>query len=101
MEQKPTEREDEYFAQLEFDRKKKIAEEHQQKLDESEKKKYKDLHHMRCPECGMQLVDIDYREIKVHKCTACEGVWLSSREFESILELEHSAIGRLFSLFKK
>ena len=101
MEQKPSEREDEYFAQLEFDRKKKSAAEHQQKLNENEKKEHKDLHYMRCPQCGMQIVDVVYRSIKIHKCTDCEGIWLALKEFEAISDLDKSVINKFFSVFKK
>jgi len=60
---KPSEREAEYIAKMEFDRKKKIEEEKHKLLKEEEKKKLKVLHHMRCPKCGMELIEIDYRGI--------------------------------------
>jgi uncharacterized protein len=50
---KPSEREEEYFARMEFERKKKSEEEKQRKIAEGEKKKLKELHYMKCPKCGM------------------------------------------------
>jgi uncharacterized protein len=61
---KPSEREEEYFARMEFERKKKSEEERQKKMAEVEKKKLKEIHPMKCPKCGMELIEIDYRGIK-------------------------------------
>lgn len=52
---KPSEREEEYFARLEFEKKKKSEEEKQKKMAKEEKKKLRDLHYMKCPKCGMEL----------------------------------------------
>lgn len=41
---------------------------------EEEKRKPKELHYMRCPKCGMHLIEIDYKRIAVDKCSSCEGV---------------------------
>ena len=65
MSKKPSEKEEEYFVRMEFERKKKVEEGKHQKLREEEKKKLRDLHFMRCPKCGMELIEIDYQGIKV------------------------------------
>jgi len=98
---KPSEREAEYIAKMEFDRKKKIEEEKHKLLKEEEKKKLKVLHHMRCPKCGMELIEIDYREIKVDRCSECLGIWLDAGELASISNLEKGTLDKLFSVFKK
>lgn len=98
---KPSEREEEYFARREFDKKKKEEEEKQKKLAEGEKKKLKELHHMKCPKCGMELIEIDYKAIKVDKCSGCEGVWLDAGELEMVSKLEKSGLDKLFSVFTK
>jgi len=28
--------------------------------------------------CGMNLVEIDYKSIKVDRCSSCEGIWLDT-----------------------
>ena len=33
----------------------------------------------------MQLVEIDYRGIKIDKCTACDGIWLDAGKLETLL----------------
>jgi ribosomal protein L37AE/L43A len=98
---KPSEKEEEYFARLEFERLKKKEEERQRNLAAEEKKRLKELHHMQCPKCGMKLVEIDYKGIKIDKCSVCEGVWLDAGELEAVSRLDKSIMERLFSALKK
>ena len=98
---KPSEKEEEYFARIEFERRKKLEEEKHGKLKEEDKKRLKELHYMRCPKCGMELIEIDYKGIKVDKCSECEGVWLDDRELEAISKFEKIHLEELFSVFKK
>ncbi len=98
---KPSEREAEYIARVEFDKKKKIEEEKHKMLKKEERKKLKELHSMRCPKCGMELIEIDYKEIKVDKCSECEGIWLDAGELEAVAKLEKGGLDKLFSVFKK
>ena len=98
---KQSEREAEYISRMEFEKKKKIEEEKHKKLKTDEKKKLKELHSMRCPKCGMELIEIDYKEIKVDKCSECEGIWLDAGELEAVAKLEKGGLDKLFSVFKK
>ncbi|MDO9289498.1 MAG: zf-TFIIB domain-containing protein [Thermodesulfovibrionales bacterium] len=98
---KPSEREAEYIARMEFDKKKKLEEEKHKMLKKEERKKLKELHSMRCPKCGMELIEIDYKEIKVDKCSECEGIWLDAGELEAVAKLEKGGLDKLFSVFKK
>ncbi|NWG03210.1 MAG: zf-TFIIB domain-containing protein [Syntrophaceae bacterium] len=98
---KPSEREEEYFVRMDFEKKKKAEEEKQKKLAEGEKKKLKELHYMKCPKCGMDLLEIDYKNIKIDKCSGCEGVWLDPGELETVSHLEKTGLDKLFSVFKK
>jgi hypothetical protein len=98
---KPSEQEEEHFVRMEYERKKKIEEEKHKKLAEVEKKKLKELHYMRCPKCGMELIEIEYKGIKVDRCSECEGIWLDAGELETVSKLEKSGLDKLFSVFKK
>lgn len=98
---KPSDKEEEYFVRQEIERKKKAELERQRKIAEEEKKRLRELHYMRCPKCGMQLTEIDYRNIKVDKCFSCEGIWLDAGELEQIASLEKSLLGKFFAVFKK
>ena len=98
---KPSKKEEEYFAKQMFEEKQKIEQDKQRNLVAAERRKAKELHFMKCPKCGMNLVEIDYRNIKVDRCSACEGVWLDSGELAQVVRLEKSALDRLFSVFSK
>jgi len=101
MQRKPSEKEEEYFARIEFEKRKKAEEEKQRQLAEEEKRRLKELHYMRCPKCGMGLIEIDYRGIRIDKCSACEGIWLDAGELEAVSRLERTGLDKLFSVFKR
>ena len=85
---------------MEFEHKKKIEMEHQEKLAAKEKERLKNLHHMKYPKCGMNLVEIEYRSIKVDRCSACEGVWLDKGELKAVADLDKSLLDKLYYVFR-
>ena len=91
--------EEEYIARKEFERKKKIEEEKQKNLAKTEKNRLRDVHFMHCPKCGMQLVEIDYKGVKIDECSECSGVWLDAGELETIAKMEKSVLDKFFSVF--
>ena len=101
MPEKPSEIEEEYFARMEYERRKKAEEEKHKKLKEEEKKKLKELHYMRCPKCGMELIEIDYKDVKVDKCSECEGIWLDAGELEAVAKMEKTGFDKLFGVFRR
>ncbi len=101
MPMKPSEKEEEFFARQDYERKKKTEEERQKSLAEGEMKRLKELHFMRCPKCGMALIEIDYKGLKVDKCSGCLGVWLDAGELEAVSKLEKGVMDTFFSVFKK
>ncbi len=98
---RPSDKEEEYFARLEFARKKKLEAELQKKMERDEKRKQKELHFMHCPKCGMKLIEIDYKGIEVDKCSSCDGVWLDAGELQAVSKLEKSVLDKFFSVFNK
>ena len=98
---KPSEQEEEHFARMEYERKKKIEEEKHKSLAAGERKRLQEIHYMRCPKCGMELIEIDYKGIKIDRCSECEGIWLDAGELETVSKLEKSGMDKLFSVFKK
>lgn len=95
--EKPNSREDEYFAKQEFDRRRKHEEASRLAMAADEKKRLKDLHYMNCPKCGMKLIEIEYKKIKIDKCSHCEGIWLDVGELDEILKDKE---GRFTSFLK-
>ncbi|MDP2854278.1 MAG: zf-TFIIB domain-containing protein [Smithellaceae bacterium] len=98
---KPSEKEEEYHARMEYEKKKKLDEEKNKNLKAADREKLKQLHYMMCPKCGMHLIEIDYRNIKIDKCSECEGIWLDAGELEPIIKMEKSGLDKLFSVFMK
>ena len=97
----PSDKEAEYFARQEYEKQQKIEREKHEKLKAAEITKLKKLHFMRCPKCGMELIEIDYKGTRIDKCSECEGVWLDAGEMETLARMEKSGLDKLFSVFKK
>ena len=98
---KPSQQEEEYISRMEFEKKKKLEEEKRKNIKDNEKEELRKLHYMRCPKCGMELIEIDYKNIKIDKCSDCEGIWFNAGELETVMKLEKTRLDKLFSVFKK
>lgn len=98
---KPSETEEDFFARKEYERLKKSQEESQKNLAAEQRTKEKELHYMKCPKCGMNLVEIDYKNIKVDKCSECEGIWLDAGELEMVGQMDKGGLDKLFSVFSR
>jgi hypothetical protein len=98
---KPGEKEEEYFARMELERRRSVEVEKQARMEEEERRRQKELHFMHCPKCGMKLVEIDYKGITIDECSACEGVWLDAGELNSVAKLEKGTLDKLFGIFTK
>jgi len=97
---KPSEKEEEYFARLEIERKKKLAEEKAQQQAAQQKEELKKLHWMHCPKCGMELQTITYQNIEVDRCFNCNGTWLDEGELEKVATAESQKSGTLSTLLR-
>jgi hypothetical protein len=52
---------------------------------ESERKRLRELHHLRCPKCGHQMNEETLESVKVDRCTYCEGLFFDAGELEQVL----------------
>jgi uncharacterized protein len=95
---KPSEKEEEYFARAEYERKKKFEEEKQEKIERDEKERLRELYYMRCPKCGMGLTEINYMGITVDKCSECRGLWFDAGELRSVSKTEKAFFGKFFKV---
>ena len=91
--------EEEHFARLEVERRRKQADERQAKLLAEERERDRALHSMKCPKCGMQLEEIAFGDVRVDKCFCCDGLWLDKGELDLIREKDAGFVGRLLSMF--
>lgn len=98
---RPSSKEEEHFARLEWEKKRKLAHEHEERLKAEERKKLMELHRMRCPKCGMELVEIEFRGLRLDQCSSCSGVWLDAGELDTLATSEKGGfLGSLQSFFK-
>ncbi|OPY85742.1 MAG: hypothetical protein A4E71_01942 [Smithella sp. PtaU1.Bin162] len=97
---KPTEQEEEYFARQEYERKRKQEEKNHKLMQQAEKDRRQKLHYMRCPKCGMELIEINYKNTKIDKCSECHGIWMDQGELEQITHMEKSVLDKFFGVFK-
>lgn len=98
---KPSEREEEYMARMEFERKKRLDAPKNRQIDETEKGRLRELHYLKCPKCGMDLIQIDYKGIEVDKCGGCDGIWLDAGELDRVADMEKGGLDKLFSVFRR
>lgn len=83
---KPSNQEEEYFARLELENKRRLARQQSEELAQREKDHRKELHFMKCPRCGMDLHTVKYEKLDVETCFHCHGVWLDAGE---LAQLQH------------
>ena len=60
----------------------------------------RELHWMRCPKCGQQMVEEERSGIKVDRCEGCGGVFFDAGELDLLLQAEEPG-GFLSSLRRK
>ncbi len=92
--------EDIHFEREELEKKKNRLEKQIAQMAVEEKKQQKELHFMHCPKCGSDLVEINFREILIDKCTSCQGVWLDAGELEQVTTEEDSFLNAMLKVFK-
>ena len=95
----PSENEEEYIARQEIELRRKLATEHQAKVQAEEREKARALHHMKCPKCGMPLEEIPFDNVHVDKCFSCDGVWLDKGEIERIKGHGAGFFDKVFNIF--
>ena len=52
---------------------------------ESERKRLKDQHFMRCPKCGHEMREEALEAVKVDRCSFCEGIYFDAGELDQVL----------------
>lgn len=97
-------KEDEYFAKRDSE----LVKDLRRKKEEDEQKKIKDLllerkriHYMKCPKCGMDLHEIEFKDVLIDRCPDCRGIWLDKGELETLLTKEARFMKQLFKGFFK
>ena len=103
--------EDEWFARNERELLKGFKRERERRqaqiakhLQEEAARKQKELHWMKCPKCGHDMVEHKIDDLVFDKCTLCEGIFMDRSEFEDLglktIQERKNFSKRLLHLFK-
>lgn len=92
----PTRTEDEYFVKQDAE----LIKAQRAKLDEERAKLERKSHFMKCPKCGADLVETEFHNIKIDRCSDCKGIWFDAGEVEMIEHVDQSQLrGFVRSMF--
>jgi uncharacterized protein len=96
---KPTEQEEEYFARLEFERRRKVLDERDTRVADEVRRQIPSEVFGRCPKCGAELIPVPYRGIELDKCSRCQGVWLDFGELDQVVTEDSGLFGSVRRIF--
>jgi hypothetical protein len=74
--------EEEYFARREAELMRQQRDLHARERIEAERRS----HHMKCPNCGYDLITGTWDGIRIDQCTNCHGLWLGAAEAKELLK---------------
>jgi hypothetical protein len=98
---KPSATEDDFFAREDVEKKRKLALQVKKQLGADERRRLRDLHHMHCPRCGMDMQEIRIGALAVDVCFGCNGAFLDREEIEVIAAPRQKGImGAILNWFK-
>lgn len=87
--EKPSKNEDEYFLLQDQE----LIAATRAKLDAERAAAKRKEHLNKCPKCGADLKEQEFKHVKVDVCPDCRGMWLDSGELEMITQVKDSAVG--------
>lgn len=98
---KPSDAEEEYFAREEAAKRQREALEVAKRLEGQERERLKVLHFMKCPKCGMDLQEQQFKGVTIDKCYTCGGMFFDQGEFEALVGHEQSNVfNSIASIFR-
>ncbi len=96
---KPTDQENEYFAKLEFERRKRELADQTGLTGGGVLQDDAAVVPFRCPKCGADLIEVTYKGVEIDKCSRCLGLWLDCGELERVMENDEGFLGSLKRIF--
>lgn len=97
---KPSHEEDEYFAKVDMDKKRALAEKIKSRMEEDELAKLKALHWKHCANCGFEMHSVVFKGVTIEQCPNCNGIFLEPGELEHLAGKEGGFISAVLSIFK-
>ncbi len=98
--QKPHEAEEEYFAKLEVEKRRKLAEKKHAELKTHEVEALRETHFMHCPECGANLEPFVFKGFSVNKCFHCGGAFLNTEAFQRLCGEDNKFLNLVVEIFQ-
>jgi len=98
---KPSSAEEEYFAREEAARRQREALELGKQMAATQREQLKKLHYMKCPKCGMDLVETAFSGVTADKCYSCGYLGFDDKEIDIILGHERpNVFASLANIFR-
>ena len=97
---KPNTAEDQHVWKQKRNRQSEKLQLEQQAAAEMEQRRLMELHWMRCPKCGQELVTENHGPVEIDLCPNCRGLWLDANELETILENEGGYLGSCLKILR-
>ncbi len=101
---RPSENEEQYFAEREKERISALRAQHLRETATAERERRKALHHMHCAKCGDTMTTTRLDGIEVEVCPECGGIYLDAGELDKLVAAKRGlfgeALGRLRSIWK-
>ena len=97
---KPNSAEEQHVWKQERNRQSEKLQLEQQAAADMEQRRLKELHWMRCPKCGQELVTENHGPVEIDLCPNCRGLWLDANELETILKNEGGYFGSCLKILR-
>ncbi|MCP5468290.1 MAG: zf-TFIIB domain-containing protein [Deltaproteobacteria bacterium] len=97
---KPSHEEEEYFAKVEIQKKRDLAEKVKKEKSQQELEELKKLHWRHCANCGFEMHPIVFKGVTIDQCPNCGGVFLDPGELKQLAGEEESLFGRFVDVFR-
>jgi Zn-finger nucleic acid-binding protein len=68
-------------------------------MEEQERNRLRELHHLHCPKCGTTLGQERLEEVAVDICPLCHGIWLDDGELAKLVEGKKRVLASIRNLF--
>lgn len=97
----PSDAEEEYFAREEAAKRQREALENAKRMEQQEREQLKVLHYMKCPKCGMDLHEQQFKGVTIDKCFSCGVTVFDQGEFEALAGHDQpNVFGAIASIFR-
>ncbi len=83
-----TSAEEEFFAREDAEKRRRLAATVRRDADAAERERLRSLHHMRCPKCGLEMHELDFRGVRADACSGCGGLFLDQDEIALVTRPE-------------